>query len=133
MDIVLPSGNEELAAFSDQVMTKYIATLEKNTLVSRVQTIIVEHLPSGNATVENTASELYLSTRNLQRLLQQEGTSFISLLNETRMKMAKQYVQNMAMDLTEVSFLLGFSGLSTFSRSFKRWTGKSPIQYRKVA
>ena len=101
VDIVLPSSNEELAAFSDQVMTKYIATLEKNTLVSRVQTIIVEHLPSGNATVENTASELYLSTRNLQRLLQQEGTSFISLLNETRMKMAKQYVQNKTMALTE--------------------------------
>jgi AraC-like DNA-binding protein len=37
------------------------------------------------------------------------------------------------MDLTEVAFFLGFAGLSTFSRSFKRWTGKSPNQYRKAA
>lgn len=132
MDIVLPSGNEELAAFSDQAMTKYIATLGKETLVSRVQTIIVEHLPSGNANIENVASELYLNTRKLQRLLLQDGTTFISLLNETRMKIAKQYVQDKTMDLTEVAFLLGFSGLSAFSRSFKRWTGRSPDQYRKA-
>lgn len=133
VDLVLPSGNEELAAFNDQVMTQYLATLDNDTLVKRIKKIIVEHLPSGNATVENAASELSLSTRKLQRLLQQEGTTFISLLNETRMEIAKQYVQDKKMDLTEVAFLLGFAELSTFSRSFKRWTGKSPIQYRKAA
>lgn len=133
VDLVLSSGNEELAAFNDQVMTQYLATLNKDTLVKRIKTIIVEHLPSGDATVENAASELSLSTRKLQRLLQQEGTTFISLLNETRMEIAKQYVQDKKMDLTEVAFLLGFAELSTFSRSFKRWTGKSPIQYRKAA
>ncbi|MBT8333510.1 MAG: helix-turn-helix domain-containing protein, partial [Deltaproteobacteria bacterium] len=37
------------------------------------------------------------------------------------------------MDLIEIAFLLGFSEQSTFSRSFKRWTGTSPAQYRKVA
>ncbi len=60
------------------------------------------------------------------------GTTFISLLNETRMKMAKQYVQDKKMDLTDIAFLLGFAGLSTFYRSFKRWTGTSPDQYRKA-
>ena len=133
VDIVLPSGNEELVSFNEQAMTQYINSLGDKTLVERVKNIIVEHLPSGDATVEKTASELHLSTRKLQRLLQQEGTSFIVLLNETRMDIAKQYVQDREVDLTEVAFLLGFSELSTFSRSFKRWTGKSPIQYRQTA
>jgi len=46
---------------------------------------------------------------------------------------ASRYVRDQNMDLTEIAFLLGFSELSTFSRSFKRWTGKSPIQCRKAA
>lgn len=133
VDVVLPSGNEELAAFNDQAMTRYIGTLNNETLVVRIKKIIAEHLPSGDATVENVARELYFSTRKLQRLLQLEGTTFISLLNETRMEIAKQYVRDSKNDLTEVAFLLGFAELSTFSRSFKRWTGESPVQYRKAA
>ena len=133
VDRILPSGNKELAAFNDQVMTKYLAILDNDNLVQRIRKIIVEHLPSGDANVENTASELFFSTRKLQRLLQQEGTTFISLLNETRRDIAQQYVRDRRIDLTEVAFLLGFAELSTFSRSFKRWTGKSPMQYRKDA
>jgi len=132
-DVVLPSGNEELAAFNDQAMIRYIANLNDETLELRIKKIIVEHLPSGDATVENIATELFLGTRKLQRLLQQRGTTFITLLNETRMDIAKQYVKDRKIDLTEIAFLLGFAELSTFSRSFKRWTGKSPIQYRKAA
>jgi AraC-like DNA-binding protein len=132
VDLILPSGNEKLATFSDQAMAIYLATLDNEDLVTRVKKIIVEHLPSGDATVENAAAELYLSTRKLQRLLKEKGTTFISLLNETRMRIARQYVQNKNMDLTEIAFLLGFAEMSTFSRSFKRWTGQSPIQYRKA-
>jgi len=133
VDIILPSGNEELAFFNDQAMTQYINSLSDETLVERIKNLIVEYLPSGDATVEKTASELCISIRKLQRLLQQEGTTFIALLNETRMDIAKQYVQDKNVDLTEIAFLLGFAELSTFSRSFKRWTGKSPIQFRKAA
>ena len=134
VDRVLPSGNEKLASFSDQAMTQYLASLDEAVhLISRVQKCIVERLPSGDATGENVASELSLSTRSLQRTLQQEGTTFIAILNDTRRDIARQYVLEDTIDLTEIAFLLGFSTLSSFSRSFKRWTGKSPVQYRKAA
>ncbi len=133
VDRILPSGNEELVAFNEQMMTQYLASLNGEDLITRVKKIIVEHLPSGDATVENVASELYLSTRKLQRSLQQEHMTFIALLRETRMEIAKQYVQNKNMNLTEIAFLLGFSEQSSFSRFFKRWTGKTPIQYRMTA
>lgn len=131
-DRVLPSANKELAAFSDQAMTKYLETKASGSLVTKVKKIIVEHLPSGNATVERTASDLFMSKRKLQRLLQDEGTSFFNLINETRKDIAKQYVKDKEMDLTEIAFLLGFAEQSTFSRSFKRWTGKSPSVFRKT-
>lgn len=133
VDMTLPSGNEELAAVNEQLMTGYLDTLDDEGLITKIKRIIVEHLPSGNATVETAAAQLYISTRTLQRQLHQEGTSFFTLLNETRQKLASQYVRDKNMDLTEVAFLLGFAELSTFSRSFKRWTGTPPIQYRKAA
>jgi len=131
-DRILPSGNKDMAEFNDQAMNKYLLAKNSDPLVSRVTKIIVEHLPSGDATIEKTASELYMSKRKLQRLLRDEGTSFIALLNETREDIAKQYVRDKDMNLTEIAFLLGFSEQSTFSRSFKRWTGKSPSSFRKV-
>jgi AraC-like DNA-binding protein len=133
VDMTLPGGNEELAAVNEQLMTRYLDTLDDDGLITKIKRIIVEHLPSGDATVETAAAQLYISTRTLQRQLHQEGTTFFTLLNETRQELASQYVRDKNMDLTEVAFLLGFAELSTFSRSFKRWTGKSPIQYRKAA
>ena len=131
-DRILPSANKEMAAFSDQAMTQYLEARAGVSLASKVRKIIVEHLPSGNATVEKTASDLFMSKRKLQRALQEEGTSFINLINDTRKDIAKQYVKDKEMDLTEIAFLLGFAEQSTFSRSFKRWTGKSPSLYRKT-
>lgn len=131
-DRILPSGNKDMAEFNDQAMTKYLLTKNSDPLVSRVTKIIVEHLPSGDATIEKAASELFMSKRKLQRLLQDEGTSFMTILNETRADIAKEYVRNKDMDLTEIAFLLGFSEQSTFSRSFKRWTGKSPSSFRQI-
>lgn len=130
-DRILPSANEELAAFDDHLMTDYLATLDEDDLLTQVKKIIVERLPSGDVTVDFVASELCYSSRNFQRALQQEGTTFTFLLNKSRMELATRYVRDDKIDMTDLAFLLGFSELSTFSRSFKRWTGKSPSQFRK--
>ena len=131
-DSTLPGGNEALAAVNEQLMTGYLATLDDEQLRTKVKKIIAEHLPTGDANVETAARQLALSTRTLQRRLREkEETSFLHLLKETRRELAGQYVSDKDMDLSEVAFLLGFSELSTFSRSFKRWTGKSPFQYRQ--
>ena len=129
----LPSGNKELATLNDQIMSQYLADLDNASLSKKVQTIIIEHLPSGNITIENIAKQLAVSSRSLQRKLREDGQTFTSLLDKTRQDVARQYVTDKQYELTEIAFLLGFSELSTFSRSFKRWTGQSPDQYRKAA
>jgi len=133
VDTLLPIENKELAAFSDEALAKYIATLKKEDIITRVKRTIAEHLPSGTVTVETVAAELFIHKRKLQRLMQEKGTTFSLLLNETRKDIATKYVRDKNMNLTEIAFLLGFAEQSTFSRSFKRWTGKSPSQYRKTS
>lgn len=132
VDQPLAGHNEQLDDFGEQMMIQYIESLDEQVLTSRVKKSIVERLPSGDATVDKVAAELFLSTRTLQRMLQQEGSSFLQLLNDTRKELAINYVRDKKLGLTEVAFLLGFSELSTFSRSFKRWTGTSPAQFRKA-
>jgi AraC-like DNA-binding protein len=129
----LPCGNEEVAEVNEQLMSKYLASLDSGHLVKRVKRTIVQHLPSGAANLENVARQLYLSPRTLQRHLRREGTTFAAVLDETRQELARQYLKERGVDLTDVAFLLGFSQRSSFSRSFKRWTGGSPASYRQAA
>jgi AraC-like DNA-binding protein len=133
VDQFLPSGNEEFATFGEQAMTKYLLSLDQGSGIGQIKKIIIDNLPSGNVTIVQVSKELGVNARKLQRSLQEKNTTFSTLLTDTRMDIAKGYMQDKNMDLTEVAFLLGFAELSTFSRSFKRWTGKSPMQYRKAA
>ena len=61
-----------------------------------------------------------------------EGGPFKSILRKVRRELAEKYVYDDSLSLSEISFLLGFSNISSFSRAFKRWTGFAPSTYRQV-
>ena len=130
VDKKLPSANPQLAQLSDQVMIQTLARLNKERIVPRVKSAIIDLLPSGNVNDEMVAEALNMSTRALQRKLQKKETTFKQLLTETRQELADKYIRNNQLSLTEISFMLGFSEVSSFSRAFKRWTGESPSEYR---
>lgn len=128
----LPSANPQLAQLSDQVMIQTLGRLSRERIVPRVKSSIIDLLPSGNVNDEQIAAELSMSTRSLQRKLKKKETTFKQLLTEVRQELADKYIRNNQLSLTEISFMLGFSEVSSFSRAFKRWTGESPSEYRDV-
>ena len=73
-----------------------------------------------------------MSSRALQRELEKANTSFRDLVDETRKSMARQYLADTSLPLTEIAFMLGFSELSAFSRAARSWFGVSPSELRKV-
>jgi AraC-like DNA-binding protein len=76
------------------------------------------------------ARELAMSIRALQIRLQQENTIFADLLKNTRERVAKKSLREN--DTVEnITFILGFSDVSSFRRAFKKWTGMTPGEYRK--
>ena len=127
----LSSSNRDLSTLGEQLMTDYLARLDDEQQIEQIKKLIVRRLPTGDAQLENIAQDLSMSTRTLQRQLGRQGTSFVQLLNQTRKELAQAYVRDRGRNLTDIAYLLGFSELSTFSRSFKRWTGKSPSRYRQ--
>lgn len=126
MDTPLPGANKQLAQLNDQVMIQYLKELTLDGLEERVKAIIVNKLPSGIVTGNIVAQELSMSHRNLQRKLTELNTTFKKLLKESRHYLAEKYVTEGKMNMTEITFMLGFSELSSFSRAYKRWTGHSP-------
>jgi AraC-like DNA-binding protein len=68
----------------------------------------------------------------MQRRLDEHGVTFADLLDEVRAELAKNKLVGSDLSLAEIGFLLGFSEQSSFTRAFKRWTGKTPLEYRRV-
>lgn len=132
VDKRLPGGNPHLAEINDQVMIRYLAELNQADIVHRTQATLIGLLPSGHISNEKLARALCMSVRSLQRKLQQARTTFRKVLDQTREDLAKQYIRDNNLDLTEIAFLLGFSEHSAFSRAFKRWTGQTPSARRRA-
>jgi len=99
-------------------------------LVVQVERMISDKLTKGEATQDEIARALGMSPRTLSRRLVEEGTSFFKTLEGLRKSLAVNYLRDSNLALAEIAFLLGYSGLSSFSDAFKRWTGKTPGQYR---
>lgn len=99
-------------------------------LPSFVQKLLRNQLPAGNVTVEQIAKQMRLSPRTLQRYLQTQGTSFQTLLDNTRRSMAIRYLCDAPISLTQLAGLLGYTSLGAFSRAFSRWTGISPQKWQ---
>jgi AraC-like DNA-binding protein len=133
LDRQLPAGNRELAMANDRILSDFLRVLDAPDLITRVKTAIAEALPSGTPSDDTVAKSLYMSSRSLQRKLAEEGTSYSRLIASVRQELAEQYLADSSLSLSEISFLLGFSELSAFSRAFRRWTSQSPSAVREAA
>lgn len=126
------TANEAMWRVFEQDFARRMPELERTTSVEdRVHAVLLELLPSGNATMADVAAKLGTSTRTLQRHLQDEGASFQAVLDATRESLAKHYLRSTTMAGAEIAFLLGYEEPSSFVRAFQAWTGTSPERARR--
>lgn len=127
----LPTANAEVARANEKIVQDYLARFDRSSVAMQVRSRLTEQLPSGRVTQDSVADSLHMSLRSLQRRLKGEGTSYKDLLDETRRELAIQYMAQSHFSVNEITYLLGFSEPSNFSRAFRRWTGRSPSAYRE--
>jgi AraC-like DNA-binding protein len=87
-------------------------------------------LPHGTAQRHIIARKLAMSTRTLARRLASQGTTFEEVVDELRRSLALQYMKTPGISLSQVAWLLGYEGATSFNHAFKRWTGRSPSAAR---
>ncbi len=100
------------------------------TLRGRVEALIMPILHTGDVSVETIAGKLGTSRQTLYRSLKDEGITFEQVLDALRHRMALDYIATKKVSVNETAYLVGFSDPASFSRAFKRWTGKSPSEMR---
>lgn len=129
----LPTQDAQLHSVLRSHADQLLAALPKvETVTSRVRARLLEELRGGEPSATRVAKTLGMSSRTLARRLDDEGTSLKALLDDTRKSLALSYTKDSELLLADIALLLGFSHAAAFNRAFKRWTGVTPIDFRRA-
>lgn len=121
-----PAARQRAVAECEQEMRELLARRGYAGQVRR----LITGWPEGQATQQQVAGQLALSSRSLARHLAQEGTSFRLLLDESLQTRACQWLAEPGATVEQVAERLGYSDAANFTRAFRRWQGMSPRVYR---
>lgn len=104
---------------------------DQDPFLTRTRDCIQRLLPTGAMTMDRVAAELTVSRRTLQRRLTERDTQFLQVLQHVRDELARRYLHDKRLSITEIAFLLGYGDAGSFSNAFKSWHGLSPSDYRQ--
>ncbi len=130
LELPLVKADQELATFferhAESLLDKGAA---EEPLLHAVRRTIARLFGKKAPTIDIVATALAMSDRTLRRRLEDAGSSFRQLIDEVRCEWAKRELLDRRMSRDEIAERLGFSDPSAFHRAFRRWTGKTPMQY----
>jgi AraC-like DNA-binding protein len=120
--------NELLTTYCEEALAR--RRTGRGTLRSRVENALVPLLPHGTARAGAIARKLGMSQRTLARRLALERLTFAGILDDLRSDLARRYLDDAQITISQIAWLLGYQEASAFTHAFKRWTGKTPRQMR---
>jgi AraC-like DNA-binding protein len=100
------------------------------TLRTRVENAITPLLPHGRARAGEVARAIGMSQRSMARRLAGEALTFAEILDAMRADLAVHHLNDTALPISQVAWLLGFQEVSALTHAFKRWTGQTPSAFR---
>ena len=125
--------DEPISGYLDAVpkqLQQYLKDSFEGDFLEQVRRVINSLLATHECNATSVAQCMGLRKRTMQRKLCVEKTTFQIQLDQVRSALAISYLQESQFSLTDISELLGFAEPAVFTRSFKRWFGVTPSQWR---
>ncbi len=132
MTIPLRQSDPALMDLLSQQAEALLAALPSaDSFYDRLRAAIVRSIHDGMPDLPTVAGLMALSTRTLQRRLQEKGLEFNLVLDKIRSELAQRYLGDKHLSFTDIALLLGYSEQSAFTRAFKRWFGVTPRDFKR--
>ena len=97
-----------------------------------IASLVRKMIPMGKCSAEAVAQQLWCDKRTLQRKLKARNTSFQAIVDAVRFELASTFLTDTDLSLTQLTEMVGYRDLSTFSAAFKKRFGQSPTTWRKT-
>ena len=123
---------ELLAMLAPQLDEELKQHKGQETFPERVRSTIQRKLVGRRPKMQEIARDLHISSRTLQRRLQDAGYSFQQALEDARHQLARHYLNNSLLELNETAYLLGYEDSNSFVRAFRTWEGVPPAYWRET-
>ncbi len=105
-----------------------------HSFVDQVRHVLLGNRIKAPVTAEKMARYLGISQATLYRKLKAEGATFGEILDAVHFEIAKSYLAESALSITQIAHIIGFAESASFTRAFARWSdGMTPSQFRKAA
>lgn len=124
------SANPQLFSSLKELSEQQLSSFTQETNFSnRIRSLLISKPLLFNCHIQDIAYSFNLSTRQLQRKLKAEKTSFALLIDQEKQRRASQLLGKKA--IGEIAQICGFNEQSSFNKAFARWYQCSPSQYLK--
>jgi AraC-like DNA-binding protein len=131
LDLRLPRANPELHAELVRIADLQLASLAPVQLWPVLVDAVERMLPDGDNSLEMVARRLGSNVGALEQLLQQRGQTWTEVVDGIRRPIAERLLRVATMAIATVGYNVGFSSPASFSKAFRRWTGKTPEEFRR--
>ncbi len=128
----LSDTNPELLRILQQEISKLEVQLGDNFL-EQVRSLLRATLVTGHSSADEVAALFSMNRRTLNRHLNLQGTNFRQVADEIRFEIARQLLEDSAMEILQIALFLGYSNESSFTRAFRRWSSTTPASWRSKA
>jgi AraC-like DNA-binding protein len=125
-------GNDRLWADLERDLEQQLMLRgERSAMSARVHSALLDLFTRGRSGAEEVCRHIGVSRSTMQRRLREEGRSFQDVLDGARKDLAIRYLSKSVLSNAEVAYMLAYQDQSSFFRSFRRWTGTTPDQFRQ--
>jgi AraC-like DNA-binding protein len=131
---LMPIGSAD--SYLNELLTKYCDEAlahrapARSALRPSVENAMAPLLPHGKANAVEIARRIGMSHRTLARRLSDEGLTFSEIADEMKQDLARHYLRDGDLPISQIAWLLGYREVSAFTHAYKRWTGMTPRQSR---